>query len=87
MTEYSLPPDVARKWLKPLRDVRTARQKPAHALRTNVTDKTFVHKQVELLDRINTSLSSIRKWLATHPDNKGHKLRYDEIALGVRYRM
>jgi len=34
--------DVDAELVRPLREIRQARQKPAHALRTNITDKTFV---------------------------------------------
>lgn len=60
------------KWaLKPLREVRAARQKPAHALRTNVTDRTFVGKQRDLLHDVNEVLINIRQWLSSHPQNRG----------------
>jgi len=60
------------KWaLKPLRDVRTARQKPAHALRVNLTDKTLVRKQMSLMHDVDEVLINIRQWLASHPSNKG----------------
>jgi hypothetical protein len=63
-------PDRVKEVLRPLRAVRSARQKPAHALRKNVTDKTFIHKQVDLLHDLNDSLIAIRYWLATHPKNR-----------------
>ena len=59
--------EEARSVLEPLREVRKARQKPAHALRANVTDRTFVHRQVALLGNINAALEAIRHWLASHP--------------------
>lgn len=87
MTTHSIPGDVAKQVLKPLRDVRSARQRPAHTLRKNLTDKTFIHKQVELLERVNKSLRDIRVWLATHPKNKGHELVHSDESIGDLYRM
>lgn len=59
--------DKARKVLGPLREVRKARQAPAHAIRTNITDRTFVHQQIALLEKVYSSLGATRHWLATHP--------------------
>ncbi|BAJ74526.1 hypothetical protein MTES_1562 [Microbacterium testaceum StLB037] len=57
--------------LKPLREVRAARQKPAHALRSNVTDRTLVRKQMDLMHDVNEVLINIRQWLASYPANRG----------------
>jgi hypothetical protein len=62
-------PTNRREVLQPIRDVRTARQKPAHSLRSNVTDKTFVRKQAELLQDVTTSLVALRSHWQSHPDN------------------
>lgn len=59
--------------LAPVREVRGARQRPAHALRTNVTDHTFVHRQVDLLERVNESLELLRRFWQTHPANRDWK--------------
>lgn len=59
--------EAARSVLEPLRQVRKARQKPAHTLRSNVTDRTPVHRQVAPVGNINASLEAIRHWLASHP--------------------
>ena len=59
--------------LKPLREVRQARQRPAHALRRNVTDKSFIHKQADLLERVGWSLEQLRCFLQTHPSNRSWK--------------
>ncbi|GAA5127224.1 hypothetical protein [Pseudonocardia adelaidensis] len=60
-------PDNAHEVIEPLREVRRARQKPAHAIRTNLTDKTFTHKQVALLHEVVSSLIALRTFWATHP--------------------
>lgn len=62
------------KWaLKPLREVRAARQKPAHALRTNVRTATFIGKQRDLLHDVDEVLINIRQALSSHPRNRGWK--------------
>ena len=71
--------------LKPLRDVRQARQRPAHALRANITDKTFVHKQVVLIERVTESLFMLRRFWQTHPKNHDWESRYGEPE--TQYRM
>lgn len=71
MTVNGVKADRAKWALKPLRDVRTARQKPAHALRTNVTDHNFIRKQRDLLHDVDEVLINIRQWLSSHPRNRG----------------
>ncbi|MFF1830677.1 hypothetical protein [Paenarthrobacter sp. NPDC058040] len=71
MTANHVAPSSAKWALAPLRQVRAARQKPAHSLRTNVTDQTLVRKQKELLHDVNEVLINIRQWLSSHPRNRG----------------
>ncbi len=66
-------PEAVKKVLAPFREIRSARQRPAHALRTNITDRTFVHKQVALLERVNESLELLRRFWQTHPANRDWK--------------
>jgi len=73
MTMNHVTTDAAKWALKPLRQVRAARQKPAHALRTNVTDRTLVRKQRDLLRDVNEVLINIRQWLSSHPQNREWK--------------
>lgn len=63
-------PDAAIELMKPLREVRKARQKPAHAISANISDKNFVHRQVELLHDVNCSLEALRRFWQTHPANE-----------------
>jgi hypothetical protein len=63
--------DDRREVLKPIRDVRTARQKPAHTLRANVTDKTFVRRQAQLLQDVTASVVALRDHWQSHPANAG----------------
>jgi hypothetical protein len=60
---------VVKRVLQPIRDVRAARQAPSHALRTNITDQTFVRRQVELLDAVNFAVEHLRRIFQTHPAN------------------
>ncbi|MBN9158147.1 hypothetical protein [Microbacterium sp.] len=73
MTMNRVEADRAKWALAPLREVRAARQKPAHALRSNVTDRTFVRKQKRLMHEVDEVLINIRQWLASHPKNRDWK--------------
>ncbi|MFZ2560278.1 MAG: hypothetical protein WAW91_01450 [Candidatus Nanoperiomorbaceae bacterium] len=64
--------------MSPLREVRTARQKPAHAIRKNLNDKTFVHKQVALMGRVSGSMISLRMWLSSHPSASKWKPDFED---------
>jgi hypothetical protein len=70
LVERRIKPEAVKKVLAPFREVRSARQRPAHALRTDVTDRTFVHKQVDLLSRVNDGLEMLRRFWQTHPANR-----------------
>lgn len=78
MEMTKLDPSIIQSTLKPMRDVRAARQKPAHAIRTNLTDKTFVHKQVALMGETNNSLIGLRTWLSSHPNADGWKPEFED---------
>ena len=69
--------------LKFFRDVRDARQKPAHALRKNVQDSTIVRKQRDLLNEISVSLETLEIIFSRHPNNKSWKP--DELLKGTVY--
>lgn len=69
----------ARKLLGPLQEVRKARQAPAHALRTNITDRTFVHQQITLLQEVYSALGATRHWLATHPKCSGWEEKHKDL--------
>lgn len=59
--------------LEPLRNVRRLRQKPAHALRENVTNATFVHHQASVLRDVTRSVERLRRFWQTHPANRDWK--------------
>lgn len=67
---------AARRLLGPLRTVRKARQAPAHAIRENITDKTFVHRQIALLNDVVEAIGALRVWLSTHPNCSGWEEKY-----------
>jgi hypothetical protein len=62
-----------RKVFAPFREIRAARSKPAHHLRRNLTDRTIVAKQRDLLADVNRSLVNLRHLLAQHPANRSWK--------------
>lgn len=63
-------PQEAANLLRPWREVRRARQDPAHALRKNVADETLVRRQAQLLVDVVQSLVGIRNALTALPKNK-----------------
>lgn len=71
MTSNHVPTEKAQWALAPLKEVRKARQKPALALRTNITDRTFVYRQKQLMHDVDEVLINIRQWLVSHPRNRG----------------
>lgn len=68
-----IPEGTAKKMLKPLREIRQARQKPAHQLRQNISDKTFVHRQITLVEEVTLRLDALRHFWMSHPDNRDWK--------------
>ncbi|MFI6021294.1 hypothetical protein ACIBCP_27150 [Streptomyces sp. NPDC051287] len=71
LAKHNIPEADRRGVLKPLRDVRTARQKPAHTLRSNVTDRNFIRDQAELMALVVESLMLLRSFWQNHPRNAG----------------
>lgn len=64
-----LPSDYVEDLIRSWRDVRAARQDPAHKLSANLTDKTLVRRQAELVSDVGQSLHAIRHALTSHPEN------------------
>jgi hypothetical protein len=62
--------ELVQELIAPLKEVRSARSKPAHALRENVGDGAFVHMQVDLIGRVTQSLVELRWWWQGHPANR-----------------
>lgn len=87
MLRNRVTPEAVLAVMQPLRDVRSGRQSPAHSLGENMTDSTFVHQQVALLERVNDSLHEIRRWVSTNPKNRGLSLPHSEQSFGRGYRM
>lgn len=63
-----------RKILKPLKDVRSERQKPAHTVIENKYDPKFIDKQKEIIEACYISVASLRRNLQTHPKAKSVEL-------------
>jgi len=80
-----IPKDIRAELLEPFREVRRARQRPAHALRKNVTDRSFIHKQADLLERVALALDQLRHFFQTHPANRDWKPH--EYLEGKGYRL
>jgi len=76
-----------KRMMKPLYDVRQARQKPAHDTTPNKTDRSLTLKQIELLSDATTSLNTLRHFWQRHPDNKDHKLQTEYLDNEKLYRM
>lgn len=57
--------------LRPLRRVRTERQKPAHQLVIPTTDAQVAARQRDLLSELGRSLEGLRELLARHPSAGG----------------
>jgi len=84
LTSRKISEDAVKKILKPLREIRQARQKPAHSLRKNITDKTFVHRQIALVEEVAGSLEALITFWQRHPKNKDWKPKYSEPEHGYR---
>lgn len=71
--------DKAKKIVSPMALVRNARQGPAHRIRANLTDRTFIRQQIELLREIYSALGATRHWLATHPKCADWEEKHKEL--------
>lgn len=69
----SLPKDDRSEVLKPLREVRSARSKPAHAIRQNINDASIAHRQAELIGAVTGSVRDLRLFWQKHPANSDWK--------------
>lgn len=56
--------------LKPFKDVRKLRQKPAHAQEANVVDNALLHKQVSVLQEVTKALYALRAFWQSHRTNR-----------------
>lgn len=81
MLDHGVSAADAKKVLAPLRSVRQARQKPAHALRSNLNDHSFIHKQINLMQETIGALTGIRGWLSTHPACSEWKNGYADLGI------
>ncbi|MEJ1338600.1 MAG: hypothetical protein RPU64_04690 [Candidatus Sedimenticola sp. (ex Thyasira tokunagai)] len=65
---------IPKKILKPLKNVRKERQKPAHKVIDNNYDPAFIDKQKTLMEDCYLSVGSIRRNIQTHPRAKSVEL-------------
>nr|WP_319537648.1 hypothetical protein [uncultured Methanospirillum sp.] len=63
--------------IKPLKEVRIERQKPAHIVNDNSFDQKYLLMQKEIMIKVYTGIRNLRIILSTHPKMRGHKLPYD----------
>lgn len=67
LTRSSTSADSIRSVLKPLRDVRKQRQRPAHSAVDPLTDRSVFHRQRVVLGAVAGSLEALRVFLSRHP--------------------
>jgi hypothetical protein len=60
--------------IKPLRNIRSIRQKPAHELTSNEYDVRLYQKQIDLMEETYTAIRAIRLFFANHPLAKDVKV-------------
>ncbi len=72
-TKTDTPLENVEKGLKPFRDVRRERKRPAHYLDKEISDSTFVARQRDLLAQVASALSALRILFSSHPKAKGWK--------------
>jgi len=60
--------------IAPLKEVREKRQAPAHKIESDEFDRSYHHRQNELLRRVYKSLRTIRLLFANHPRVEGYKV-------------
>jgi hypothetical protein len=73
LEQRRIPEDIRRELLAPLKDVRKARQRPAHAFSQNINDQSVIHQQADTLERVANSIEALRRFVQTHPANNSWK--------------
>lgn len=71
--------------LKPLKDVRKERQKPAHKVIENGYDPKFIDKQKKIIESCYISVLSLRKNIQTHPEAESIELNASLDDRRVKY--
>ena len=66
--------NIVKRIMAPLREVRTMRRRPAHAIDENVFDQSYLKQQRELMVRIYDSVQSIRQIFYSHPNVQGYEV-------------
>jgi hypothetical protein len=70
LLQHRIPEDIRKELLAPLKDIRRARQRPAHVFSQNINDQSFVHRQANFLERVTNSIEELRRFFQTHPANE-----------------
>ena len=60
-------PEPIEEMCNTFREVRRLRQRPAHSIRENEFDQTFVHQQREVMTKSYRAVKILRRLLANHP--------------------
>ena len=60
------------------KEVRSLRQKPAHAVRPDEFDQTYFHEQRELMVRVYNAVRTLRLLLANHPNVHAADVKINE---------
>jgi hypothetical protein len=76
--------EIVKDIVTPLREVRTIRGRPAHAIDENVFDQLYLKKQRELMVRVYDSIQSLRQIFNDHPKARNYKI--EDILLEGRIR-
>ncbi len=71
--------------MKPLKKVRSERQKPAHKVIDNNYDPSFIDLQKKIMEECYLSVGSIRRNLQTHPSAKNVELENRIDQKNVKY--
>jgi hypothetical protein len=70
LEQRRIPEDLRKELLAPLKDIRKARQHPAHAFGENINDQSFIHRQADTLERVTNSIEELRRFFQSHPANE-----------------
>lgn len=73
LSSKGIPKDVVADVLKPLFEIRSARQKPAHTISINTANNEFIHRQIAMMGRVNGCLENLRRFWQQHPLNADWK--------------
>ena len=79
-------PEALDQLFKNLREIRKARQKPAHMVEDNQFDPRYIEAQQELITKAFNAVSTIRMALENHPNVRGYPVPHQLREARVRVR-